>query len=173
MEQSSRPFGLSLSDGLGSDGGGRDYARMLQEGHAETNSFNGGEPASRLAYLSSHIFEFTTYDGKLAEEFARKALEVCRAISERKTFEYIADPANYRWFLLMCNMPFFSLRLNWGTSIRGAWWDTSTPNATELDSCGLWLEGGQLTRPLKFSTEQWHEFIAALLEFGVEEPNTK
>lgn len=71
----------------------------------------------------------------------------------------------------MVNMTFFSRRLNWGTSVRGAWWDTSTPNETELDTIALWLDGNQLTAPLRFSTEQWQEFIAAMLAFANEEPN--
>lgn len=166
-----RPLPVLSSEGLGSGGGGRDYARMLQEGHAETNSFSGGEPASRLAYLSDHIFDFTTYDSEIAEEFARKALEVCRAISERKTFDYIRDAANYRWFLLMCNMPFFYPRLNWGGSIRGAWWDTPThKQVIEFDTCGLFLNGEQITE-LTFTVDQWREFIASVLAFGSEEPN--
>jgi len=66
----------------------------------------------------------------------------------------------------MLNMPFFSRRVNWGTSARGAWWDTSTLNTT-----GLWLDGNQLTTPLEFSTEEWHKFIAAMLAFASEEPS--
>lgn len=150
----------------------RDYRRMLEEGFAAWRDVNPeGTPENRVAYLGDYIFDFTTYDDEKSEEFGLKALEICRAISDRKTFEYIADPANYRWFLLMVNMPFFSRRLNWGTSVRGAWWDTSTPNETELDTTGLWLDGNQLTAPLKFSTEQWQEFIAAMLAFANEEPN--
>jgi hypothetical protein len=148
----------------------RDYLKMLEEGFSETNAFGGGDPATRLEYLSDHIFDFTTYDSGKAEEFAAKALEVCAAISNEKTFDYIADPDNYRWFLLMVNMPFFARRLNWGTSVRGAWWDAST---TELNITGLWLDGDKLTEPLKFSTEQWQEFIAAMLEFAEERPKEK
>lgn len=145
---------------------------MLEEGFAAWRDVNpDGTPESRVAYLGDYIFDFTTYDDTMAEEFALKALEVCRAISDHKTFEYIKDPDNYRWFLLMCNMPFFARRLNWGTSIRGAWWDTSAPNETMLDTTGLWVDGQQLTRPLTFSTEQWGEFIAAMLAFCVAGPN--
>ena len=174
MSKSNPPAEVRLTEGLGSGGGGRDHLRMLEEGFAAWRDVNPeGTPENRVAYLGDYIFDFTTYDDEKSEEFGIKALEVCRAISDRKTFEYIADPANYRWFLLMVNMPFFSRRLNWGTSVRGAWWDTSTPNETELDTTGLWLDGNQLTAPLKFSTEQWQEFIAAMLAFANEEPNVR
>lgn len=146
----------------------RDYRRMLEDGFAQTNNFGGDCPASRLEYLSDHIFDFTTYDGEMSELFARKALEVCAAISNRTTFYYIKDAENHRWFLVMCNMPFFSQRLNWGTSIRGAWWDTSHPNAAEFNTCGLWLDGEQLAA-LSFSTDQWRELIAAVLAFGASQ----
>lgn len=143
-----------------------DYLRALQEGFATWRDINpGGAPETRLGYVGEYIFDFTTYDDTMTEEFARKALDVCRAISDGTTGDYIQDPDNYRWYLLMCNMPFFAGRLNWGTSIRGAWWDVSTPNCADLETSGLWLDGVQLQQPLKFSTDQWREFIAALLEF--------
>ena len=145
----------------------QDYRRMLEEGLNESDL---NEPLNRLEYLGDYIFDFKTYDAEMTELFVGKALEVCAAISGSKTFEYINDAENYRWFLLMCNMPFFARRLNWGTSIRGSWWDTSTPNATEFNTCGLWLDGEQLTS-LRLSTDQWQEFIAALLDFGIETPN--
>lgn len=98
----------------------QDYRRMLEEGYGAIAST---EPIGRLEYLSDYIFNFTTYDGEMAELFACKALEVCAAISNRTTFDYIKDAEQYRWYLVMCNMPFFSDKLEWGTSIRGAWWD--------------------------------------------------
>ena len=145
-----------------------DYRRMLEDGLTEVGGFGGERQPTRLEFLSDHIFEFTTYDSEIAEEFARKALEVCRAINERRTYEYIRDPASYRWFLLMCNMPFFSERLSWGASVRGAWWDTPPhKKVIEFGSCGLFLGGEQIT-DLTLTVDQWHEFIAAVLAFGAE-----
>lgn len=138
------------------------YTKLLADGYAMT--CEQGE--SRLEYLSDHIFDFTTYDSEKAERFAVMALEVCQAIQQRKTFEYIEDPTNYMTFLLMVNMPFFASRLNWGTSVRGAWWDTSYPNQADLDTSGLWLDDQQITGPLQFSTDDWRQFIDALLAFA-------
>lgn len=144
-----------------------DYRRALEEGYEE---ISGQDHSGRLEYLSDHIFDFTTYDGEMAELFARKALEVCAAISDRRTFEYIAtSPENYRWYLLMCNMPFFAGKLEWGTSIRGAWWDASPRGKIEFDSCGLFLDGRQYCQTMQFSAAQWIEFIAAILQFAGDE----
>ena len=94
---------------------------------------------SRLGYLSVHVFDFTTYDSEIDELFAEKALEVCLAITSGKTFEYQKESDdNYRWYLIMCNMPFFVDKLEWGTSIRGAWWDLHGNDHFEINSCGLY-----------------------------------
>lgn len=144
-----------------------DYARMLVDGFFETRDACGGSSSSRLTYLSDFVFGFTTYDSEMAELFARKALEVCAAISAGTTFDYIKDPGQYRWFLVMCNMPFFAGRLEWGTSIRGAWW---AHGGTTLSSDGLWSEGEQIT-DVTFTDSQWKEFIAALIAFGATSHN--
>ena len=149
----------------------RDYRRMLEEGHAETDAFQRQGKTSRLEYLSDHIFDFTTYDGEMSELFARRALEVCAAISNSTTFDYIKDAEQYRWYLVMCNMPFFADKIEWGTSVRGAWWGEPPHEKIKFDSCGLWLDGRQLYEPMEFSRDQWREFIAAVLAFGSEEPN--
>lgn len=148
----------------------QDYLRMLEDGHAETDGFGGREATSRLEFLADHIFDFTTYDSAIAELFAGKAVEVCAAISARKTFDYIEDADNYRWFLLMCNMPFFAPRLNWGTSIRGAWWDYGP---ITFETSGLFWQGKQITEKMSFTGVEWALFIEAVCEFsaGGKQPN--
>jgi hypothetical protein len=133
-----------------------DYARMLENGYADMRGINDGD-ASRLEYLSDHVFDFTTYDSGMAALFARKALEVAEAISEGKTFDYFADDENYRWYLVMVNMPFFAGKLDWGTSIRGAWWGHDGIEA----ECPLWGHG-----TMKFTRDEWAHFISALIEFA-------
>lgn len=135
-----------------------DYQTMLEEGYADFKE--QVREGSRLEYLSENIFNFTTYEIEYSEMFAKKALEVCAAIEEGVTFEYIQSQENRLWYLLMVNMPFFADKLEWGTSIRGAWW-----REVEFSSCGLWLHGEQL-ETMKFTREQWHNFIAEVLVFG-------
>lgn len=117
---------------------------------------------SRLEFLAAYIFDFTTYAPAYSELFASKALEVCAVISAGKNFGYISDESNHQWYLLMVNMPFFVERLNWGTSIRGAWWDHKD---FELSSCGLW-DGETQTLDIKFTYNEWVAFIADLIAFG-------
>lgn len=149
----------------------RDYLRMLEEGHAETDAFEGQGRTSRLEYLADHVFNFATYESKYGELFSRRALEVCAAISAGRTFEYIKEPENRLWYLLMVNMPFFFDKLNWGTSIRGAWWDEPPDKKIEFSSCGLFLDGRQLPETMEFARDQWHEFIDAVVAYGIDEPS--
>lgn len=120
-------------------------------------------PPSRLAFLGEQIFDFTTYDSGISELFAKKAIEVCDSINKRTTFDYIKDQENYIWFLLMCNMPFFACRLEWGASIRGAWWD-----AGRLESCGLYSGDDQILS-IEFTYEEWTRFAEALVVFALKE----
>ena len=141
------------------------YRAMMEDGYIGVLGFDDPE-MSRIEYLGEHIFNFTTYDSEMSELFARKAIEVCAAISSGTTFDYIKDPEQYRWFLLMCNMPFFSDKLSWGTSIRGAWWDDPAHGRIKFSSCGLWLNGEQMADEWSFTRGDWVEFIAAVLAFA-------
>lgn len=121
-------------------------------------------PDSRLEFLSDAVFDFTTYDGGVSAHFAEKAVEVCAAISDGTTFEYIKDPERYQWYLLMCNMPFFAKRLEWGTSIRGAWWDV--PDGGQKVNSFLLYEGDEQILELALDAPAWEEFIAAMRKFA-------
>lgn len=119
---------------------------------------------TRLEYLAMNIFDFTTYDGAVSELFATKALEVCKALNEGSTLSYIRQSDDdYRWYLLMVNMPFFDGRLSWGTSIRGAWWNHSP--LPPLKSCGVYRDGKQVLS-LSFTRDEWVAFIDTMLTFA-------
>lgn len=144
-----------------------DYKELLEHSFAIVNSEYPSE--SRLEYLADNIFDFTTYDSGMSELFAAKAVEVCAAINDGKTFDYIEGAENYRWYLLMCNMPFFADKLEWGSSIRGAWWGASPGKQIELQSCGIWIGSEQWADPMMFGHEEWEKFIAAVIEFAAPE----
>lgn len=151
---------------------GKERLRMnykdLLEHSFEVEKTNECFPTSRLEYLANYIFDFTTYDIEMDRLFAEKAVEVCAAINGNKTFEYIKDSENYRWYLLMCNMPFFLERLEWGTSIRGAWWGRVNKKI-EFQSCGIWDGDNQLHEKMELDHEEWKKFIAAVIEFAASE----
>jgi hypothetical protein len=55
-----------------------------------------------------------------------QTLEVCEVILNGKTVAYINESdANYKNYITIVNMPFLRGKLEWGTSIRGAWFDES------------------------------------------------
>jgi hypothetical protein len=142
-----------------------DYRKLLERGY-EVEQAAECPPQTRHAYLADYIFDFTTYDGAMSDLFGRKAVEVCAALCDGKTYEYIENAENYQWYLLMVNMSFFDGRLDWGTSIRGAWWDYDDKT---LDSCGLWAGDGQVTE-LEFTREEWLVFVRAVVAFADAAP---
>lgn len=142
-----------------------DFDKLLADGY---RAQGGRRDMSRLEYLSTYVFDFTTYDAEQDEIFARRAVEVCAAISDRTTFEYIKDPERYRWYLVMLNMPFFAKRTEWGTSVRGAWWEHGK---IEYSSCGLYSDDNQIT-DYTMTGEEWRAFIEAVRKFAGEEAAT-
>ena len=134
------------------------FLRLLEQGLvSESESY---EP---LEFLSDLIFDFTTYDSGVASTFATKAVEVCRAITEGTTWELIKrSDDDYLWYIALCNMSFFSKHIEWGTSIRGAWWEhgyhTTNPS-------GLWDDNGQVTN-LVLHRDEWIAYIRAICEFA-------
>ena len=138
------------------------YLQLLNDGYAEDRQMSECPPESRVEYLAQHVFGFVTYDSAMDELLGARAIEVCRAISTRTTFDYIKDAEQYRWFVVMCNMPFFATRVDWGTSIRGAFWQRGQP---VLNSCGLFLGHAQVNS-LEFAEGEWEKFILAVVSFA-------
>jgi hypothetical protein len=112
-------------------------------------SSHATDRVTRLVYLANEFFGFTTYCSVVAEFLTTKALEVCEAIANRTTFEYNKDPENEKWFTVMCNMDFFKDKIEWGTSIRGAWWDDPI------------LHNGEA-----YTLKEWETCMLALVEFS-------
>ncbi len=129
-------------------GWGMNYLELIQ------NAFRDADyhTTDKVEFLASDVFGIVTYDTELDEFFITKALEVCEAINNGRTFEYIEEPDNYLWYIALLNMPFFADKINWGTSVRGAFWDNVKTR--------LWGE------EMEFSSDEWKLFVSALLEFA-------
>lgn len=141
------------------------YKNMLEHSYEMTKQMLECPPHSRVAFLADHVFDFTTYDDDASELFGKKALEVCVCISDKKTFEYQhSGEESYRWYLLMCNMPFFQGKLEWGTSIRGAWWEYG--KTFEIGAYTFFKDSEQISEVMKFNNEQWLQFVEAMKEFA-------
>ena len=141
------------------------YKDLLEHSFDMTAKTLECPPSSRLEYLGEQIFGFTTYDGEMSALFARKAIEVCAAINNGSTFDYMQEESNYCWYLLLCNLPFVAERIEWGSSIRGAWWKPQV----ELRSFVLWIGDKQIDDAMRFSGEEWSIFIEAVIEFAAPE----
>lgn len=90
---------------------------------------DGAENENKYDWCANYVFMLFTYDEELAEIFIKKIFEVCKAILERKTFEFIKESdEKYRQFIIVCNLLCRFEWINWGTSIRGAWFEKHRSN---------------------------------------------
>lgn len=139
------------------------YLKLLNDGYDACKEQSSYE-VSKFEYLSDYIFDFTTYQSDMSELFGRKAVEVALAITGASTYKYIENDENCMWYLIMCNMPFFADRIEWGTSIRGAWWNISDL----FETTGLWHGQGQVTA-LDIDDKGWCDFMLAIEDFVKED----
>ena len=142
-----------------------DYLKLLENSYKQNKKFRGDEELDPLEFLAEDIFKFTTYESVVSSLMAKKCLEVCKAISEKMTFKYIESEEGQKWYLIMVNMPFFNEKLEWGTSIRGAWWKLCGDQKFKVESYGLYVEREQLLEIL-FNQDEWPKFIDAMVEFA-------
>lgn len=85
---------------------------------------DGAESENKYEWCSNYVFDFATYDAELDEIFIKKIFEVCKAVLERRTFEFIEESdEKYRQFIIVCQIFYKFNWISWGTSIRGAWFE--------------------------------------------------
>jgi len=111
---------------------------------------------TKIEYLGETVFDFITYDSEMTLSMSHNMLEVLNCILNSKTFEYIKDKTNYINYLNMVNTPFLIDKLEWGTSIRGAWLDDTEQHTIPL----LGKEGGVPIEQYELSV-----FIKDILEW--------
>lgn len=76
----------------------------------------------KAMFLSDYVIGITTYDGGLSLKFGKMIIETLIQIKNRTTYDYIKNESNYEEYILSCN--FIEGWLDWGSSIRGAWFNT-------------------------------------------------
>lgn len=99
-----------------------DYTEWLRSKHAEYQE-SVDPKCSVLEFIAESVFDLTTYDSAMAEVLGAEGMAVFEAITNKTTFDFIKDQDRYAQYLRTVNWPFFAERIDWGTSIRGAWWD--------------------------------------------------
>lgn len=77
----------------------------------------------KAVWLSDDYFELATYDSGLDLEFGKVIREVILVINDMSNFYYIKDRENYKKFILVCQLLTDKQLIDWGTSIRGCWFD--------------------------------------------------
>jgi len=117
-------------------------------------------PESKMEYAGSVIFDFTTYDSLVDSTFATLMLEVVGCILNRTATKYMNNEDCYLNYLIMVNMPFLTDKLEWGGSIRGAWFNDY--QEYEIDCGRIEIKEKELT-----------VFIADLIEWCSDEEKIK
>jgi hypothetical protein len=135
------------------------YTELLEQSYEIQKKYLGVE--SKSEFLGDYIFNFYG----TSDFLVRKAVGVCAAITNHSTFEYIGkSEEDHLWYISMVNMPFFKDKIEWGTSIRGAWW-THSGDVFRLENIGLWSADEEQILYLELNRAEWEEFMNALVEF--------
>lgn len=127
------------------------FTKLIESNYKEQQEHGCCAVESKMAYAGVYLFDFTTYDEDADVLFAKNMIEVLKCILDKTTFEYQKDEKQYINYLTMVNMPFLTDKLEWGGSIRGAWFD----NWQEYEVDGIKIEKQEL-----------EIFIADLIEWA-------
>ncbi len=139
-----------------------DYLRLLDESYAARKATIDPE-STKYEFLAS-IFGIYTYSAKADKFFVKKALSVCDAITNGKTYRFTSkSKTNYRWYLAIVNLPFFRSKINWGGSIRGAFWQS-----VGLDLEPMFWPATYEDKPVNevyLTVDDWVDFLKAVKFF--------
>lgn len=81
------------------------------------------EPAKAI-WLVEEYFYLTTYDDDISQEWGDAIIEILGVINDDNNFDYInSSDENYKKYLMVANLLEQEQLIDWGTSIRGAWFD--------------------------------------------------
>lgn len=130
------------------------------------DEYRGFRPfeVSKYEWLAENVFDLTTYDNRLNDVFGKKIFEVCKAINEGTTFEYIAkDDIHYTTYILVCQILDMFHWIDWGTSIRGAWFEEE--HIHNIHSRYIIRDPDNLDKEIPFTEDN----IKMLLEFVEED----
>lgn len=145
-------------------------AKELYKEHYEFYRSGAEGEYSKYEWAADEIFQLCTYDSGLDEIFVRDILEVCKVILDWTNFEYISNRQNYLKYILVCQLLNEFRWIDWGTSIRGAWFDGYDNDARPILEAKDWYEctpeGLNEHTMLKVSFNK--DNIKALIEFMEE-----
>lgn len=137
------------------------YSDLLEFSFETERTFSEGD-IDRSFFLAEEVFGFTLYDSHMSRVFADAAIDAAEAINKGDTREVREGPRHIV-FLCMVNMPFFMERIDWGVSIRNPWWGHREEFSLRCTS--LYNTDRKQILDIRFSRNEWVEFIEALISF--------
>lgn len=99
---------------------GVDWSKWLQQHIKESQ--DAGMFDSEIETLV-RLCGLLTYDDHIGYLLLGKFFTTIEHIINRTTFDYIKDEANYLDYITMVNLPRIAKHIEWGGSIRGAWFE--------------------------------------------------
>ena len=119
------------------------------------------EEVGPWVWFSDYLCGYCTYDEDISYIMAKETLEVMNAINTKKTFEYIEDDNKYLNYIKYLNMPFLDEKVEWGGSIRGAWWKRKVV----IEADGLFNNDGDQIKRQDFHGYTWNFLSKALVRY--------
>lgn len=98
-----------------------EWLEILNKAYKEDSEYET-HPDSKKEWLVSTIFQCGSYSSEVDEKICDIFVSVCFAITKKETFEYVEDFERYVNYTMVANSSFMFNMLDWGTSLRGAWW---------------------------------------------------
>ncbi len=132
----------------------------------------------KTEFVANNILGIFTYSNMTDHFLCVKTLEVMEAIHYRKTFDYITNTEDNLWYMAVLHMDFLSNKISWGTSIRGAFWESfhagmpHNPKGSlaEIgDSMLFKVDTDEQVEYIISDNDEWDCFVIALLEFCQED----
>lgn len=119
------------------------------------------EQLSKDEFVIEHLLELSTYDEAIDIALAPYVHDTIVAITEGVTFDYIETSDEARlWFTVICNLPWFVDKIEWGSSIRVATWR----HKVTLESCALFdKDGEQMRGEFQFTRDIWSGIMRSLV----------
>lgn len=138
----------------------KDYKEDLTKSFNEMAEWDPDLNNNKFLFIAAVVFDIHTYDDDLDESFTKHMIEVIDCILNRKTYEYIEKSRdNYINYCLMVNMPFLKGKLEYGASIRGAWFqEFSFPNDQEKEY--------EILPDIKIPKNEIIKFMSDLIEWA-------
>lgn len=133
-----------------------------------------GKEYSKYEWAALNIFGLVTYDSGMDELLVKNILEVCKVILKHRNYEYINNENNYLKYIIVCQLLHNLRWIEWGTSIRGAWFeeynfkpwgcDEAVTSEDILEELEWWDPEHKVIPGVQFSPENLEDLLIFMSE---------